>query len=85
MSAIKNDGGGSQYTFLEAIYYDCALILNKQWIESTNSVFIPNKNCFVVETGEELAQLLIKNPDTTKIVNEAKKLLKPHQTVNWCL
>ena len=26
MSAIKNDGGGSQYTFLEAIYMDCVLV-----------------------------------------------------------
>ena len=29
LSAIKNDGGGSQYTFLEAIYQDAVLILNK--------------------------------------------------------
>ena len=26
MSTIKNDGGGTQYTFLEAIYNDCVLI-----------------------------------------------------------
>ena len=29
LSAIKNDGGGSQYTFLESIYQGCILILNK--------------------------------------------------------
>ena len=31
MSIIKGDGGGTQYTFLEAIYQDRALILHKEW------------------------------------------------------
>ena len=30
MSIIKGDGGGTQYTFLAAIYHDCALILHKE-------------------------------------------------------
>ena len=34
MSIIKGDGGGTQYTFLEAIYHDCALILHKEWVEA---------------------------------------------------
>ena len=32
MSIIKDDGGGTQYTFLEAIYNDCILILHNDWI-----------------------------------------------------
>ena len=84
MSAINHDGGGSQYTFLEAIYYDCALILNKQWLESSKSLFIPGVNCFAVSNAEELAKLIISNPNTSSIVQKAKKLLKPHTLVNWC-
>ena len=33
LSVIKGDGGGTQYTFLEAIYQDCVLILHKDWVE----------------------------------------------------
>ena len=33
MSTIKNDGGGSQYTFLEAIYQGCVLILHRGQIQ----------------------------------------------------
>ena len=32
LSLIKNDGGGTQYTFLEAIYNDCVLVLHNDWI-----------------------------------------------------
>lgn len=32
MSAIKGDGGGTQYTFLEAIDAGCLLMLNQQWL-----------------------------------------------------
>ena len=33
MSIIKGDGGGTQYTFLEAIHHNCILILHNEWIE----------------------------------------------------
>lgn len=32
MSAIKGDGGGTQYTFLEALDADAALVLNQAWL-----------------------------------------------------
>ena len=83
MSAIKGDGGGSQYTFLEAIYQGCALILNSKWVEGVNTPFKDGYNCFVVSNENELASLLSKNPDTTSIVKNAKLLLKPHLDVNW--
>ena len=31
--SLPMDGGGTQYTFLDAIYHNTALILNRQWIE----------------------------------------------------
>ena len=78
MSSIKNDGGGSQYTFLEAIYMDCTLILNKKWVDGLDSPFKHNHNCFIVENHEELTTLLKSNPDTSEICKNAKELLKNH-------
>jgi hypothetical protein len=83
MSVIKNDGGGSQYTFLEAIYQECALIINKKWIEGFETPFKDQKNCFVVADGPELAKRLETNPKVDSIIKEAKKILKPHLEVDW--
>lgn len=83
MSVIKNDGGGSQYTFLEAMYQGCALILNSRWIENHKTEFKHGKNCFVVANEEELAALLTRDPPTKSIVAAARELLEPHVKVNW--
>ena len=78
MSRIKNDGGGSQYTFLEAIDYDCALILHKDWVHNKPSHFIPNVNCFTVADENELVELLNSDQDISKIIDNARDLLIPH-------
>ena len=78
MSAINRDGGGSQYTFLEAIYMDCALILSSKWVAGVKTPFRHGVNCFVVSSAEELRELLRRNPDTKKIVKNAKRMLAPH-------
>ena len=83
MSVIKGDGGGSQYTFLEAIHNDCALVINQKWISEFKTVFKPGVNCFVVADGEELAALLKKDPPVRSILKEADKILEPHLRVNW--
>lgn len=84
LSAIKNDGGGSQYTFLEAIHQDCILILNKDWINKTPSIFKDKINCFFVEDENQLTKLLSGNPrNINKILKNSKKLLKPHIDVIW--
>ena len=83
LSAIHNDGGGSQYTFLEAIYQGAALVLNEKWVANTNSVFKNKYNCFVVKDEKDLVKLLDKWPAVTKIRNNAMKLLKPHLEVKW--
>ena len=82
MSIIKNDGGGSQYTFLEAIYQGCVLILHREWITSC-SLFKEGVNCLAVETPEELASILSETRDITKILKESRKLLKSHLQVVW--
>ena len=83
MSVIKHDGGGSQYTFLEAMYEDCALVINKRWVENFKTEFVDKKNCYVVADENELADLLNRNPNTSRVVKEARALLAPHIAVNW--
>ena len=82
MSTIKNDGGGSQYTFLEAIYQGCVLILHRGWIQQ-GTVFKEGVNCLGAETPEELSEHLQSDIDTEKIVKESQKLLKPHIDIKW--
>ncbi len=83
LSILPNDGGGTQYTFLDAIYHNCAIILNRQWIEGVDVKyrdFLEGENCFAVSNAEELKDLLDKaeNIDTSKIVQNARKLLDRH-------
>ena len=86
LTVVKNDGGGTQYTFLEAIHNDCALILHRKWLENVmneHKDFKENYNCFAVENENELAELIRTDPDTTKIVQNAKKLMYRHTSINW--
>lgn len=94
LSAIRYDGGGSQYTFLEAMYEECVLVLNRKWLESSGkkgevtkmpkTKFKDGKNCFVVSNDEELADLVSKKKSgLSKIVSNSRKLLEPHLKVNW--
>ena len=62
LSVIKKDGGGTQYTFMEAEYHDCSLILHKEWCSVKNSIYKPNKNCYAVENEHELIEALQKKP-----------------------
>lgn len=83
MSIIKGDGGGSQYTFLEAIYQGCALVINRKWIEGFKTPFMEGENCFVVGNGEELAHLIHKQPRIGSVIRNAKAILDPHVRINW--
>tara|TARA_R110002020_G_scaffold161368_4_gene346550 strand:+ start:2917 stop:3831 length:915 start_codon:yes stop_codon:yes gene_type:complete len=81
MSVIYNDGGGSQYTFLEAMYYKKPIILNSKWL-TTPTLFDVGINCLAVSTSQELSDILDKNC-YKKIGEEGYKLLKPHLEVKW--
>ena len=60
LSVIKKDGGGTQYTFLEAEYHNCSLILHKEWCSVENSVYQDGVNCYAVSNADELLQALNK-------------------------
>ena len=88
LSVLKHDGGGTQYTFLEAIHNDCAIILHRKWIERSDIKpeycdFKEGYNCFAVDNEKELAELLQQDPDTSKIVGNSKALIQRHMEVDW--
>ena len=87
MSIIKGDGGGTQYTFLEAIYHDCALILHEEWVNQ-GTVFKDKFNCYVIKKGNEGKQIadIIQSPlDETHetIIKNSKELLNIHTEIKW--
>ena len=82
MSTIKNDGGGTQYTFLEAIYNGCVLILNEDWVKRGRT-FIDGKNCISVKGEDDIVKILTEDKDYSKIIIESQKLLKRHKDVLW--
>ena len=83
LSVIKNDGGGTQYTFLEAIHQGCTLVLHKKWVNQKKSIFKNGVNCLAVETPEELASIINTGINSSAINKSAKRLLKSHTTVVW--
>ena len=85
LSTIKHDGGGTQYTFLEAIYQDCILILNQEWIDQGDT-FQSGVNCIGVKDENELADVLrkgFKPMDVKQMLQKSKELLEDHLHVKW--
>jgi hypothetical protein len=85
MSIIKGDGGGTQYTFLEAIYQDCVLVLHEEWTNK-GSLFVSGVNCIVVSNEEELAKVMnngIPEELYDTILKNSKKIIEDHLTVDW--
>jgi len=82
MSAIKGDGGGSQYTFLEAIDAGAICVLNSEWTKVKGEMK-PVVNCLTVSNAEELAKVLRKpwshdHVWTYPIMQAARRLLRRH-------
>ena len=82
MSTIKNDGGGTQYTFLEAIHNECVLILHNDWIDK-GTLFVRGKNCLGCSDENDITQILQEDSDYQKIVKDSKKILRKHIDVEW--
>jgi hypothetical protein len=88
LSTINDDGGGTQYTFLEAIHHGAALVINRKWIENLPSEYCDFKegyNCYAVSDSKELLDI-IKNSnriDTSQVVRNSRKLLDRHINSDW--
>lgn len=78
MSIIKDDGGGTQYTFLEAMDGGAVNVLNCGWIMPKGEM-VPNLNCLTVEGPEDLAKVIQRMPSSLALIQEqGYKLLKRH-------
>ena len=85
MSIIKKDGGGTQYTFLEAIYQDCVLVLHNEWISKGN-LFESGVNCIGVSNADELANFITTGLSERKrkeILSNSKIILDDHFKIQW--
>lgn len=79
LSDIKGDGGGTQYTFLEAWDAGCVPIIGTWWVRKGDDM-VPGRNCYVVTTPEDLklvARNMAKNTHT-KIIEAGERALKCH-------
>lgn len=75
LTAIKKDGGGTQYCFFEAWNSNCILILNKKW-DCENSLLVNNKNCIFINDAKELKYVL--DNKLSYDLSEAAKILDNH-------
>jgi hypothetical protein len=76
MSAIKGDGGRTQYTFFEAWDGYSCLILNKEWTGNNDDELRSGFNCLSVKDGNELAAVLRNDPPSEIIENGRTTLAK---------
>ncbi len=80
MSIIKGDGGGTQYTFLEAIHHDCILVLHNEWIKNGN-LFKSGYNCIGVSNDTELSEFInngLSEDKYNEILQNSKQILIKH-------
>ena len=83
MSAIAGDGGGSQYSFMEAWDAGSPLIINRKWIDG----LAPDEmrhgwNCLAAATGQEIhdsLRLLNRDPElASRLVANGEANLRDH-------
>lgn len=82
LTDIKGDGGGTQYTFLEAFDAGAILILNKAWLAVKNDVMQDQVNCIGVSNPEELALALRNGAHEPEMVRSCRELLLNHAPEN---
>lgn len=80
MSQIKGDGGGTQYSFLEAMNAGAVNIIHSNWVREGDDM-APGKNCLAVDSAEELAEVLSRKPggrEHKRIVGNGLQHLENH-------
>jgi hypothetical protein len=76
LTNIQGDGGGTQYSFFEAMNARCYLILNRKWVAKEGSIFKEGVNCLCAETPEEILDIL--NTGKTYDLSQNDLILKNH-------
>jgi hypothetical protein len=77
LTRIKEDGGGLQYTHLEAIDAGCCLILHRDWLTKDSS-FVHGYNCLAVANEFELSSIVDSNVNFHEIARQSKELMNLH-------
>ena len=81
LSTIHDDGGGTQYTFLEAMYNRIPLILHSKWATGKDSdIFKDGGNCNMVSNSEELAKQITKGNYPAGALETNYKMVRQHST-----
>ena len=85
-SVIQGDGGGTQYTFLEAIDAGTICLLHKDWIKSKDSMIDTgdNQNCIAFKDWTNLVNFLngeMSQHTAAFIRTNSTKLLQTHEAV----
>lgn len=80
MSVIKKDGGGTQYTFLEAMDAGAVCVLNEEWIIKGH-VMKPGVNCLSVANAKDIKKLAREAEDRLDIRYAGYRLLKKHDHI----
>jgi len=76
LSIIKNDGGGTQYTFLEAWAQGSHLIVHRKWL-LPDDVMQDGVNCTAISSAAELVKVLSRGP-SAQIIEESAHFLEKH-------
>jgi hypothetical protein len=79
LTAIKKDGGGTQYCFLEAWDSGAVLILNKLWDTENSTALKEGENCFFVQDAIEL-QHVLDNRQTYDLAHAHEQLKHHHHS-----
>lgn len=78
MSLIKGDGGGTQYTFLEAWDAGTVPIIHQEWLLPKDDMKV-GENCLMAWDGQSLLrQVKACKKDTADLVAAGEKQLKKH-------
>jgi hypothetical protein len=78
LSKIAGDGGGTQYTFLEAWEAGCHLVVSKAWLREEDNTMEHGVNCTAVADAKELAELLRQPPDKAIVARGYAQMINDH-------
>jgi len=81
MSAIVGDGGGTQYSFLQAMDAGAVVVVNSDWVYGYTDEMQHAENCIAVEDVDDLVSLLKHNTrqDVIGHVYGAEEILENHR------
>lgn len=81
MSSIKNDGGRTQLTFMEAWDSGTVCVLNRKW--DVGGEMVGGENCLYVDGADDLVDTLESNTnDVKRIVKNGYEALKKHADIS---